>query len=442
MYLWRARFGLGVTGADSTAAVRVEALSQAPTHYVFRVDPTIVDGVLYRGIESVEITLPPGATSAQPVTLQLVASKGQIDGTLSATTHVPFTALKVQAIHLPEGTQHLAQPTEQGLFAFSDLPIGQYLIALDADALAAQGYAAGNLTVDLASSPATSVDLTLKPLTGRSLHGVVRDAQGAVLPFAWVAVADQALTQGVSPESGVVALHGVADDTRTIVTSAPGHYSRADVVAAEAPETLDIVLARRPDTHSLAWGDGEIVIPSESEANVEGGRIAFIQGWLWGQGGESQPLVVATAVAGIVIQRGRFAIEQPAGGVGWFYLIEGEAAITSVDSQTVNVQRGEMVALVRGARLKPVPLDLNVLAALRSSGSVPISEIWESTAGARIRDRLAQVGIGAAQAITFITYSLVILLLVVTPLAVVIWRVKRRAPSQASSSANVRLKRS
>lgn len=429
MYLWRARYGLGMTGSDGMAAVRVEALSQAPTRYVFRVDPTIVDGVLYRGIDSVEITLPPGAISAQPVMLQLAASKGQISGALSAATDVPFAALKVRAIHLPDGASHEAQPSGQGVYAFHDLPIGQYQIALDADTLAAHGCAAGNLIVDLAASPTTSFDLTLKPLTGRSLHGTVTDAQGAPLPFAWVTVVDGALTQGVSPESGAYALHGVADETRTIVTSAPGYYSRADAIAPDALETLDIALARRPDTKRLAWGDGEILIPPESEADVADGHIAFERGWLWGQGGESQPLIVETVAANIMIHRGHFAIEQSAGRTGWFYLFEGEAMITAADSDSVNMQRGAMLALVAGARLKPVPLDPNVLAALRPSGSVPISEVWESTVEARIRDGLAQVGIGAAQAITFIAYSLVILLLVVAPLVAVIWQVKRRAHS-------------
>ena len=47
---------------EEAAQVRVEALSQAPTHYVLRVEPTVVDGVLFESVAPVSVTVPPGAT--------------------------------------------------------------------------------------------------------------------------------------------------------------------------------------------------------------------------------------------------------------------------------------------------------------------------------------------------------------------------------------------
>lgn len=76
VYMWRARFGKGRTEEDGHASVKVEALSQATTHYVFRVDPTVVDGVLYQGVNTAEVTLPPGATTAGPITLAVSAHMG------------------------------------------------------------------------------------------------------------------------------------------------------------------------------------------------------------------------------------------------------------------------------------------------------------------------------------------------------------------------------
>ncbi len=62
----------------------VEALGQAPTRYVFRLDPIVVDGVQYSSREYAQLTLPPGATTADPVKLVVQALRGQIAVTVTA----------------------------------------------------------------------------------------------------------------------------------------------------------------------------------------------------------------------------------------------------------------------------------------------------------------------------------------------------------------------
>jgi hypothetical protein len=84
LYMWRSRFTSVITGASGEAQSHVEALAQASTHYTFRVDPTVVDGVLYEGVEPVTVTLAPGATSVPPIALKVRSRTGQISGTLLA----------------------------------------------------------------------------------------------------------------------------------------------------------------------------------------------------------------------------------------------------------------------------------------------------------------------------------------------------------------------
>lgn len=432
IYIWRARYGLGVTDAGGVARVRVEALSQAPTRIVLRAVPTVVDGVLYQGIDDAEVTLPPGATLAPPATLRLTASAGRVDGQLIANEGVPLGSLDVRAIQLPDGASHLARPSDRGEFVFDDLPIGRYRIAVDRDALIAAACVADAETIDLASTPSAALTLKVDPQAGQSLTGVVRDTRGQPLTFAWLSVDRPALVESVDPNNGSFVLRGLAESTRAVVASAPGYYSRAEAVALDAQHALDIALARRPETRVWHWGDGEVLAPPESDVRMDAQRIVFLGGWLWGEGSAAQPLVIWTESAEVAIARGRFAIEQPVDETGWFYLFEGEATVTGADDrETFAMRSGEMLALVSGASLQPVPLDPAVLSLLKSPASLPIAETWETTVEAQFRDKLARLGVGVAQAITFITYVLVALLLVLAPLIVVIWRLRRRPTADA-----------
>lgn len=427
LYEWRARNVSALTDANGAARLELETLTQAATSYRIEVPATVADGILYESVEPVEIILPPAATSRPEVTLKVRAQLGQIAGRLSTQTETPIPPLLVWAVRLPDGSSFRTRASAAGDFAVSEIPIGQYVITVNPEELAEYGLVSSDQRIDLSQSPVGTVELSLAALEGDMIRGVIRDADGSPLPFAWVTVEGQGVTRDVSPESGAYALMGLPDQPRTIVTSAPGYFSRADAVTP-GPETRETTLVRRPETRVVGWGEGEVILPAESEAVTGTHTITLERGWLWGHGGEAQPLIIHTQAVDISIPRGRFALEQLAGQTGWFYLLEGQARIaTDAEPEPRAMKAGEMLALVDGAPLQPVPLEPGVLAAIRPSAGEPVSRVFESSLEAQLRDRLAQFGIGAAQAVTFITYFLVILVLVLAPLFWIIWQWKRRA---------------
>ncbi|MBU2611432.1 MAG: hypothetical protein KJ606_10905 [Chloroflexi bacterium] len=89
LYEWRGRTFTALSGADGQANLQVEALSQVPTTYQIFLPPVVVDGVLYESVEPVEVTLPPGPTSAPPITLRIRATKGQLSGQITPPSANP-----------------------------------------------------------------------------------------------------------------------------------------------------------------------------------------------------------------------------------------------------------------------------------------------------------------------------------------------------------------
>ena len=71
-----------------------------------------------------------------------------------------------------------------------------------------------------------------------------------------------------------------------------------------------------------------------------------------------------------------------------------------------------MVSLVEGESIHPVPYDAAVFAALNPVTDAPISVNWEPSLKAQFQNRLAKIGINAAQLITFVTYLIVFAVLV------------------------------
>jgi hypothetical protein len=176
----------------------------------------------------------------------------------------------------------------------------------------------------------------------------------------------------------------------------------------------------------LAWGNGELIVPPESQASVEGRRVTLTGGWLWGQGSSAQPWTVDTPSAEVTVSQGRFAIEQTPGQSGWLYVMDGDASVSRGSPQTiVTVSANQMIAL--GApSLAAVPLDPNVFAAFHPVAPPQIEPIWEASLSARLSAGLAQTGIGTAQGVTLLTYSAGILSVVLVPLAGLVWWWKRR----------------
>jgi hypothetical protein len=187
-------------------------------------------------------------------------------------------------------------------------------------------------------------------------------------------------------------------------------------------------LVLRPDTRRLAWGEGEVFIPAETLASVDGRRIVLERGWLWGQGASDQAWMISTAGLVISLSDGRFALEQLPGESAWLYLLDGEAAVyrSEASDQVTRLAAGTMLALPETGTLIAVPLDSAVIGALSPAAGAAPALVWEPTPAAQVRDRLALVGITTAQVVTFATYALALAALFTLPLIALVWR-RRRA---------------
>ncbi len=424
LYMWRTRYATALTDAEGNATLRVEALAEAPTHYILRVEPSVVNGVLYQSVDTAGVTLPPGATSTSPVTLNVKGQQGQVTGQVSGQPGM----LQLWAIHLPDGSARQTQTTPQGGFSFTGLPIGQYLFASDPQPLVAQGLALKPQELDLTQSPDADLNLSISPLEGRVLRGNVSDANGAVLPFAWVSTETRNVS--IDPASGAYFMDGLPENKVAVTANAPGYYSQIQTFPSSptgADNNLDFHLVRRPQARLLPWGQGALVLPPETSASVDGDHIVFENGWLWGAGGAVQPLMVQVGKAQISIHSGSFALSGTASQSAWLYQFTGRASVQwAGESNPVTVGAGQMILLNSQAHLQPVAYDPVVIQALRPAGEVPLSPNWQPALDAQIQARLAQVGIGTAQAVTFVTYALMLLLVVGLPLVGIYLLAKRK----------------
>ena len=423
LYEWRGRTFMASSDANGQASLQVETLAQNPTTYQISIPPTVIDGVMYESIDRVQVTLPPGATSAAAVTLHVQAASGEINGHVVTGLDAP---LQVWAISLPDGGARTTTTSPQGIFTFSELSVGQVLLTADPQALAEQGMALSAESIDLSQSLSVHVDLIPQPLEGASLNGKITDETGASLPFAWVS--EELHTGQTDPASGGYQLFGIPAGKATAIINAPGYYSQAASINGQqaADSTTNFSLIRRPETRIIPWGTGAIVIPLETVASMEGQIITFEQGWLWGKGKSEQPLVIQWGDMQISISGGRFALERLPARSGWLYVMEGQAFIQRAGTAvSVMIQAGEMVFLNQEQQPHPVTYDPVVIAALHLNDEAPIAPAWQPSLEAQVRDRLARIGIGTAQIVTYITYFMEVLALLVMFLLAVNWVIKK-----------------
>jgi hypothetical protein len=428
LYLWRSRFGAGRSDASGLADVQVEALGQSPTTYVLKIDPTIVNGVLYEGIEPVEVILEPGAIEHGPIEMEVRARQGQISGQLSLTDDQPLAGISVWAIQLPEGSSRQAVTDSHGEFVFSEVPLERYLIALDDNKLGQEGFAAASEEVDLADVTQAAVEIALDREQGNRLSGRVVDEHGEPLPFGWAMVEGASGWQAVLPGSGGrFTISGLPDQAAKVVVSAPGYYGRVLVANPESTEPVDLALARQEGTSDWPWGEGRIVVPAGARVREQNERVILDQGWLWGQNADSAEAILQIDSAEVVLNGGEFAVAHSPGQFAWLYVLDGTAEIVRNDlSQPIVANEGQMVNLLNERGLTAVALDPIVMATLASSQHDEVPLAWQPSLSARIRDRLAWLGVSTAQVVTFVTYFLLILSLIFLPLIGINWWWRRR----------------
>ena len=415
MYLWRTRIGLAITDATGQAHLRVEALGQAPTRYVLNVPPVIVDGVLYASVESKQVVLQPGQAQSEPVTLLVRARRGQISGAIHGASDASLT---VRAIDENTGATFTTS-SRANAFAFNDLPVASYLIVLDPNELGARSLTAGATQVDLTTAPLAQASTTLNTsnMSSRMVRGTIRATNGEPVPFAWVV--NDANIARTNPATGEFVLFDVSNNAQTMRVIAPGFWSQSGAIKNSVP--MSVTLAPRNDLHSIAWGEGALMIPPETISERIGGRLVLTHGWVWGKG--TGMFTLETAGTTITLDSAHVAIERQAERV-WLYVIAGKATVAFDVSRQTTVDAGQMLALdSRVKNPRPAAMDAIAIRTLATS-DVPADFVIEPTFEAQVSEMLAQLGISVAQLVTFATYLVITLALVSTPF--IIWTFGRR----------------
>jgi len=389
LYEWRERKYIASTDADGRTLFNVEALGQASTRYVFRLDPIVIDGVQYASREPAQLTLPPGASTAEPVKLIVQSLRGQINATVTAQNHTLQNSLTVRAIELPSGMAYTSR-TVDGKVALSNLPIAKYLLDVDGAEAASQGLQSQARTIDLTTSPITFTALQLVTASPRLRRGIVRDSEGNPLPLVWLAADEQGKSIRTAPTNGEFVSSGFLASVNSLWVIAPGYFRRS--VALDS-NRLDIELTREPETRDVSWGTGAITLPPETLATVTGNRLTLRRGWLWGKG--TGAFTIATPDAEIELASGKFALESLLDMTSWLYLIDGQAKVTILDDKTeTTMTSGQMMAFGFGVTHPiPVALDGNVVRILHAGESSPVRIATDTSPLARAQDELARRGI-------------------------------------------------
>jgi mannose-6-phosphate isomerase-like protein (cupin superfamily) len=426
LYEWRARNPLAETNENGIAHMRLEALAEAPTRYLFYVVPTVIDGVLYQGVETKELTLTSGATSAKQITLQAVGSLGSLTGRFHSSQIDLAEPIQVWAIHLPDGETLQIMSDEQGHFEFPEIPYGSYIISADARELSKRNLGFDHQMADLTHSETGSILIPLRQMKGITLTGTVVDQKNNLIPFAQITIEDLRQTQSTLPSDGTWSFFDLPTDAITLSVNAPGYFSQKRTVSSsflEKGESLELELKRRSETKRLEWGMGEVIIPPETNARLEAKRIIINQGWLWGSAEGEESLSIVIPFGEITLTDGSFALEITPTNDSWFYLWDGTAKVWHTkDKKEIEVASNEMVVLSSAAEVVPIPINPVVEAALRSDVVMNISPVWELSLGEQIRVKLSSLGTNIIQTITLITYIIVFLIIIVVPLWVIITR--------------------
>ncbi len=419
LYGWRDRFGHGTTAAGGNTQIDLEALAQGTTSYSLSIRRQVVDGVLYTA-QPVQVQFAPGTSNPAGVTLHVTGQQGQVTGALEGAS--ASNGLKVWAVQLPAGPAFEAPVIADNTFTFDPIPVSRYALSADVPQLAAQGLAAQSQSIDLSETPATTA--ALRATQARVLSGHITAQDGTAIPFAWITVNGKGPAQPLDATAGSYILAPLAADASFVTVSAPGYYAETRHIEP-AQMSLDVQLTAMPETKTVAWGSGRIVVTGQTPATVDGNNIELTRGWLWGEGGGTRPLTISLTGVQISIPAGRFALEQMPGELGWLYLYAGKAQVTFDGQAPLDLQAGDMLALDAAAR--PFPMGQTAFLALHaSSAESPVGERIQPTFGARLANWLEKAGVGVAQSITFITYIISLVALFTIPLIGVFWFIKRR----------------
>jgi hypothetical protein len=321
-------------------------------------------------------------------------------------------------VQLPIGPWLKTSTDQHGNFAFLDIPVAKYLVFADPGMMSANGLAGNQQSLDLTVSPELNTTLDARSAAS-TRHGTLSSKEGEWVPFAWLQAPDQ-LIYPVDPQSG--GWSAPASDDGDWLVLAPGYYSRrVDLSRAGTSALQQVTLLERPEMRSLKWGQGQILVPPETQAKAAEGIVDFDAGWIWGSNPADEGYIIRLEEGEIRIRAGKFALEREPGGIAWVYLFDGSAELLAAGTQeAVSIRAGEMAALSRGAMM-PFPYAAEVIPALQPLNEAPLNAVWEPTLMEKIRSESGELGVVLAQFVTFITYLFALLLLVALPLLAVRW---------------------
>jgi hypothetical protein len=409
LYEWRGRRFGTVTDAGGLAELRVEALSQRDTHYLISVPPTLIDNVLYQSAEIVDIILPPGVVQTEPVAIEIRVEQGSINGSISSTAGQSGLGYEVLAIALPNGSIYREPLQEDNTFFFTGLPLGEYMVALDAGEGAVKGFKTQPVIVDLIQSSATDISLSVEPSTETTYHGRLVDELGMAIPFAWLHGDGSTQVAQVSPLDGSFEIAGNDDGATSVNITSPGFWSQSVDLGEMAGGSTEVTLKQRSDLQVIAWGDGQIVVPEVSVVNDNDGSLSLVRGWIWGRNLSPELFSLNMEGASLDLETGEFALEYAPGEASWLYVTGGRATFTTREGSEVEIEAGQMMAFGDGV---PTPSPVTAVATivdLLRDGRKPTTALLyeeEPSTTQKVEDTFSSALRNISQAIVAITYIL------------------------------------
>lgn len=426
LYMWRARSATGSTDQQGNAWVKVEALAEVPTHWVFSIPPVIINGVRYESVDSVELTINPGVTDPSPILLRVISQKGEILGKLTDNNG---NEVSLKAVRLSTGEVYETKTSTNGSFSFSDMQIDRYVLLADSS-LERENVLVYPILVDLTVSPEVNINIQMLQFEGRSFHGRVIDEHNLAMPFAWVTIDNSTYVQSVSPENGEYAILGLKGEELNLQIRSPGYFSQDTSVSLKSlPDSFfEVKLKPQEGTAFLPWGSGSVTLPAETELNVENGVITLEKGWVWGRGSGSDLIIRSTGTE-IKMADASFAYELLPNQSEWLFIFEGSAEIRS-GKDLLEVGAEQMVNLSDKQTIMVIPYDPVILSALRPDEPVPVSLVREQTMLEKMKGALQGIGVNFAQVIVYVVYIAGLMALIFFPVKFFIkWLKKKKLPN-------------
>lgn len=426
LYEWRPRNFSARTNERGIAAIELETLSRASTTYLIEIPSQIVNGTHYVGVKTVEINYQPGTETKQTAVIRVKVDQGEIQGQTLKEDVAYKAAIDIWAVQLPSGRIYQTK-TNNGQFSFNQLPIAEYMILSDIEALNTKGLISDTQRVDLANVVKQELDIHISSINGIMYSGEVIDEETDWLPFAWVETSARG-TRPVDLSTGTWNIQFGPEDQKQAFINAPGYYSQEISFPIDNVKIIPTVsLERHLDTHIISWPDGEILIPAESSAIVNGDRVRFETGWMWGNGNREEPFIIALADTEVRWFSGRFALEHLPNQTTRFYLLDGVAEIITEQAEEKKiVLPGTVVTIQENGGIEEASYNSTVFSAFHTLDEAPLARAWKLSSSKILQNSAIKISVGTAQLITFITYVLILLSVVGIPVTKIYSEIRRR----------------